>query len=41
MLNLKRPIDIPYEYTQTRAYDINEGSMSLYEQKSYGDKMSW
>jgi hypothetical protein len=26
LLNLKRPMDVPYEYIQTRAYDINIGA---------------
>jgi hypothetical protein len=39
MLNLKRSMDVPYEYIQTRAYDLNKGSMKLYNQvNSYGDK---
>ena len=29
MLNLKRPMDVPNEYTQTRAYIINKGGMNL------------
>ena len=43
MLNLKGPMDVPYEYIQTRAYDINTRSMNLYEQVlySYGDKNEW
>ena len=35
MLNLKRPMDVSYEYTQTRAYDINNESMNLYEQVTH------
>ena len=43
ILNLKGPMDVPYEYIQTRAYDINTRSMNLYEQVlySYGDKNEW
>ena len=29
MLNLKRPMDVPIEYTQTRAYIINKGGMDF------------
>ena len=29
MLNLKGPMDVPNEYTQTRAYIINKGGMDF------------
>jgi hypothetical protein len=35
MLNLKRPMDVPYECIQTRAYDINNNNMKLYEQVTH------
>ena len=28
-------MDVSYEYTQTRAYDINNESMNLYEQVTH------
>jgi hypothetical protein len=32
-------MDVPYEYFQTRAYDIYKGGMNLYDQvNSYGEK---
>jgi hypothetical protein len=41
MLNLKRPMDVPIEYTQTRTYIINKGSMILYFHGDKCEQKSW